>query len=160
MEVLGALFDGRSRPLEAARGVVDEHVEAAPTRDLLEERGDGVAVADADGDGLLDIVTTGVIRNRIYLNNGEGSFDDASEQTFLSLSPPASGPLFVDYDNDGDPDLFLATVGNQVLLENRLVPDGKWAFSDVSKRAGVDRKTIGFSAAAGDARPSRSISPR
>ena len=110
----------------------------------------GVAVADADGDGLLDIVTTGVMQNRIYLNDGDGTFYDASRQTFLSLSPPATGPLFVDYDNDGDADLFLATVGNQVLLENRLVPDGVLHFLDRSIEAGVYVAANGFSAAAAD----------
>ena len=60
------------------------------------------------------------------------------------------GPLGVDYDNDGDTDVFLATVGEQILLENRLVPDGKLAFVDVSQEAGVAVSAIGFSAAAGD----------
>ena len=110
----------------------------------------GVAVADVDNDGLLDIVTTGVIQNRLYLNNGEGSFDDATQASFLALSPPAPGPLFVDYDNDGDADLFLATVGNQVLLENRLVPDGVLHFLDRSIEAGVYVPANGFSAVAAD----------
>ncbi len=110
----------------------------------------GVAVADADGDGLLDIVTTGVVHNRLYLNDGAGSFDDASRQSFLSLSPPATGPLFLDYDNDGDADLFLATIGNQVLLENRLVPDGVLQFLDRSIEAGVYVAANGFSAVAAD----------
>ena len=98
----------------------------------------------------MDIVTTGVIQNRLYLNNGEGSFDDATQASFLALSPPATGPLFVDYDNDGDADLFLATVGNQVLLENRLVPDGVLHFLDRSIEAGVYVPANGFSAVATD----------
>ena len=110
----------------------------------------GVAVADANGDGLLDIVTTGVMQNQLYLNNGEGSFEDATQQSFLALSPPATGPLFVDYDNDGDADLFLATIGNQVLLENRLVPDGVLHFLDRSIEAGVYVPANGFSAVAAD----------
>ncbi len=110
----------------------------------------GVAVADANGDGLLDIVTTGVVQNRLYLNDGAGSFYDASEQSFLSLTPPATGALFLDYDNDGDADLFLATIGNQILLENRLIPDGVLQFLDRSIEAGVYVPANGFSAAAAD----------
>jgi hypothetical protein len=58
--------------------------------------------------------------------------------------------LFLDYDNDGDPDLFLAAVGNQVLLENRFIPDGEAVFWDVSEQAGVAVSAVGFSAAAAD----------
>ncbi len=110
----------------------------------------GVAVADVNGDGLLDVATTGVARNHLYLNDGNGGFRDASEETFISLTPAASGPLFLDYDNDGDADLFLAVVGSQVLLENRLVPDGVVRFVDVSLEAGVSIPANGFSAAAAD----------
>jgi len=90
------------------------------------------------------------VQNRLYLNDGAGSFDDASLESFLSLAPPATGPLFLDYDNDGDIDLFLATVGNQVLLENRLIPDGVLQFLDRSIEAGVSIPADGFSAVAAD----------
>jgi len=46
--------------------------------------------------------------------------------------------------------VFIATVGEQILLESRLVPDGKLAFVDVSQEAGVAVSAVGFSAAAGD----------
>jgi hypothetical protein len=110
----------------------------------------GVAVADVNGDGLLDVATTGVAHNQLYLNDGSGAFRDASDETFVSLTPAASGPLFLDYDNDGDADLFLAVVGSQVLLENRLVPDGTVHFVDRSLEAGVSIPANGFSAAAAD----------
>jgi len=110
----------------------------------------GVAVADVDEDGLLDVATTGVSQNRLYLNDGEGSFRDVSDETLVSLSLPGSAPLFLDYDNDSDTDLFLATVGNQVLLENRLVPDCVLEFVDRSLEAGVSVAANGFSAAAAD----------
>jgi len=110
----------------------------------------GVAVADVDGDGLLDVATTGPAQNRLYINDGTGAFRDVSDETFVSLTPAASGPLFLDYDNDGDTDLFLAVIGSQMLLENRLVPDGTLLFLDRSLEAGVAVDANGFSAAAAD----------
>ena len=110
----------------------------------------GVATADVDGDGLLDIATTGVAQNHLYLNQGDGTFRDVSDESLLSLTPAASAALFVDYDNDGDADLFLAVVGNQLLLENRLVPDGELQFVDRSLEARVAIAANGFSAVAAD----------
>jgi hypothetical protein len=110
----------------------------------------GAAASDWNGDGWLDVFVTGPRRNWLYLNDGRGRFRDASEETGILSAASGVGPLGVDYDNDGDTDLFIATVGEQILLENRLVPDGKPSFRDVSQEAGVAVSAIGFSAAAGD----------
>ena len=110
----------------------------------------GVAVADVNSDGLLDVVTTGVETNRLYINDGHGSFRDFSEESLVALSPAASAALFVDADNDGDSDLFLSQVGEQVLLENRWLPDGEIRFLDRSLQAGVAVPATGFSAVAAD----------
>ena len=110
----------------------------------------GVAVADVDGDGLLDVVTTGVESNKLYLNDGAGGFRDVSAESYVELAPPGTGPLFVDFDNDSDQDLFMAAVGAQILLENRLVPDGELRFVDRSLEALVAIDAVGFSAAAAD----------
>jgi thiol-disulfide isomerase/thioredoxin len=110
----------------------------------------GGAAADFDGDGLLDLVVTEINRVGLYLNDGKGAFHDASEETLISLAPRASAALPLDYDNDGDVDVFLSAFGRQALLENRLRPDGKLVFQDVSDEAGVDVSAIGFSAVAAD----------
>ena len=110
----------------------------------------GAAAGDWNRDGWLDLFVTGPERNWLYLNEGNGRFRDASAETGILAAASGVGPLGLDYDNDGDTDLFLATVGEQVLLENRLVPDGKLSFLDVSQEAGVAVSAIGFSAAAGD----------
>lgn len=110
----------------------------------------GAAVADVNNDGLVDLLATGVERNVLYLNDGHGGFFDASEPTLVALSRPATGAAFLDADGDGDKDLFLASVGRQMLLENRLVPDGQLQFLDVSLDAGVDIEAVGFSVAVAD----------
>jgi hypothetical protein len=110
----------------------------------------GAATADVNGDGLLDLAASGVDQNLLYLNEGDGRFRDISEPSLVRFAPTGSGALFLDYDNDGDPDLFFGAVGNQVLLENRFVPDGEPVFWDVSEQAGVARAAIGFSAVAAD----------
>lgn len=110
----------------------------------------GAAVHDIDGDNDLDIAATGTAGILLYLNNGDGTFSERGTETGLRPSPRASAPLFLDYDNDGDSDLFFATTGPQMLFENRLHPDGTLHFVDVSAEAGVDRGAQGYSAAADD----------
>jgi hypothetical protein len=110
----------------------------------------GAAAADVDGDGLLDLAATGVERNYLYLNRGDGTFADVSEESLVGLAPRGSGALFFDFDNDGDQDLFFAAVGRQILLENRQIPDGELRFWDISEKAGVDRPAVGFSVVAAD----------
>jgi enediyne biosynthesis protein E4 len=101
------------------------------------DHGNGVAVADVDGDGLLDLFfTTQVGSNALFKNLGNGKFENVTAAAGVGLADRISVTgSFADADNDGDPDLFVTTVkmGN-VLYEN----DGKGHFKDVSKAAGVD----------------------
>ncbi|HEV2882464.1 MAG TPA: VCBS repeat-containing protein [Pyrinomonadaceae bacterium] len=111
----------------------------------------GAAASDFNRDGLIDLFVTAPARNFLYLNDGKGRFTDASDTTGVKLLATGVAPLVFDYDNDGDADVFVSNVGAQVLFENRLVPDGKLEFRDVSQESGVGGLTaIGFSAVAGD----------
>ncbi len=109
----------------------------------------GAAAGDLDGDGLQDLVVTGINRNYLYLNQG-GRFQDVADRAGISITPPGTAPLLLDYDNDGDLDVFMASVGEQMLFENRLVPSGKLLFFDISQEVGIAVNAIGFSATAGD----------
>ena len=110
----------------------------------------GAAAGDVDADGWIDVVVTTGNRNALFLNDGKGGFRDATDEAELGMLASGTGPLLLDYDNDGDQDLFIAAVGEQVLLENRLKPDGKLRFRDVSLEMGLAMNAVGFSAASAD----------
>ncbi|PYV73072.1 MAG: hypothetical protein DMG97_12040 [Acidobacteria bacterium] len=110
----------------------------------------GAAAADFNNDGFVDLFVCGLDHNYLYLNDGHGHFHDASREAGVDSVPPCVGVVALDYDNDGNEDVFLTSVGPQMLLRNRFKEDGKLIFQDVSDSAGVSRDAIGFSAAVGD----------
>jgi hypothetical protein len=101
------------------------------------DHGNGVATADVNGDGSLDLYfTTQIGDNELWLNDGNGYFRDSTSEAGVAVGDRISvSASFGDIDNDGDPDLFVTTVrqGN-LLFEN--LGDGR--FSDISAKAGVD----------------------
>jgi hypothetical protein len=77
------------------------------------QAGMGVDFGDANGDGHPDIFVTNFSHetNTLYLGSPAGLFTDATEEAGLanpSLGPLGWGTHFVDLDNDGDEDLFVA----------------------------------------------------
>ena len=102
----------------------------------------GAAAADVDGDGDIDLFSTGHDGNTLFVNQGDGKYAAVAVPT----PRQATAPLFLDYDNDGDADLFCSCNGEQMLLENQ----GELKFVDISKQAGIAVKSIGFTATAGD----------
>lgn len=67
----------------------------------------GLAVADVDGDGDLDLYIAADGPNQMFLNRGDGGFEEAAGR--LGLADPGNGraALFADFDGDGDVDLAL-----------------------------------------------------
>jgi len=77
------------------------------------EAGMGVACADIEGDGDADILLghLDMETNTLYRNEGDGSFTDVTRSYGVgmpSLNKVAFGLVFLDADNDGDPDAFVA----------------------------------------------------
>ena len=74
----------------------------------------GVAAADYDNDGHVDLYVTGYNRNVLYHNNGDGTFTDVTEKAGVAGLSPSGRKLWgvsaawVDYDNDGKLDLFVS----------------------------------------------------
>jgi len=89
----------------------------------------GATVADANGDGLPDMFVTRFGMASLYLSVAAGFFEDRIQGSGIldvSAQYTSWGGNFIDYDNDGDPDLFIANghahfmVGMPpLLLENR-----------------------------------------
>jgi len=109
------------------------------------DHGNGIAAADVDGDGLIDIYFVNQIGgSELWKNLGGGRFRNITAEAGVGLPDRiAVSATFADIDNDGDPDLYVTTVrGGNVLFEN----DGKGHFKDISKASGLDY--VGHSSAA------------
>ena len=70
--------------------------------------GMGVAVADFDNDGKLDLYVTGYGGNVLYHNRGNCMFEDVTEKAGVRAGGFSTGAGWADYDRDGNVDLFVA----------------------------------------------------
>ena len=125
----------------------------------------GVTMADANGDGHLDIHVSTVShrelpgRNVLYLNRGDGTFTDETRRLGLEHSGYSTQAAFFDYDRDGDLDMYL--LNSSVHEErgpsaspqrsprhpragDRLFRNDGARFVDVSERAGIHGGVEGY----------------
>lgn len=86
----------------------------------------GVSVGDIDNDGYDDFYVSqpAGLPNRLFRNNGNGTFTDITEQAGVGVLDSTSMALFADVDNDGDQDLIVITAFGPLLFLN----DGKGHF--------------------------------
>jgi hypothetical protein len=106
---------------------------------------------DYDCDGWLDLfVCTNLgglfdrkTQNRLFRNNGDGTFTEVAVQAGITSIWPSIGHSWGDYNNDGYPDLFLSNaIGPPQLFRN----NGDGTFTDVTDKAGVGNYTLAFGA--------------
>jgi hypothetical protein len=119
---------------------------------LPESMGSGVAMLDYNNDGLADLffVNGAALRdpmpagakpdksdprywNRLYKNNGDGTFTDTTQEAGLRGEAYGMGAAVGDFDNNGWPDLYVTNFGRNTLYRN----NGDGTFTDVTEQAGV-----------------------
>ncbi len=111
---------------------------------IADTMGGGVGLFDYDNDGWLDIyfvngcaipfdVQNPPRPNRLYRNQGDGTFRDVTVQAGVGGRGYGMGCTIGDYDNDGDDDLLVTALHGVILYRNR----GDGAFDDVTASAGL-----------------------
>lgn len=123
----------------------------------------GVASADFDNDGDIDLFVAGVFRNLLYRNEGDGSFKEVAASSGIASDRWSVAAGWFDYDRDGLLDLFVVNYSEWSVDENRFCGDrvanlrvychpkyftpvanrlyrnlGGGRFEDVSAAAGID----------------------
>jgi enediyne biosynthesis protein E4 len=110
---------------------------------IIETTGSGVAIFDYDNDGWPDILLVNGTRlegfpagktptNRLYRNNHDGTFTDATEKAGLTATGWGQGVCVGDYDNDGWEDVYITYYG-----KNRLYHNNHGVFTEVAEKSGV-----------------------
>jgi hypothetical protein len=144
-------------------------------RDITEAAGVGdtrrsstAAWADYDGDGHLDLFVANwscfpgcdppdpaLASDRLYRNLGDGTFEDVSLLLGDMLRGAGFSASFADYDNDGDPDIYVVNdqvvhpIGN-VLWRNDGPGCGGWCWTDASGETGAGAVRNSMGLAVGD----------
>ena len=117
---------------------------------IVESAGAGCALIDYDRDGDLDIYLvngsyeksvnhpqgrqfSGKLKNALYRNDGHNRFTDVTGSAGVGDTGYGMAVVAGDYDNDGDPDLYVTNFGPNVFFRN----NGDGTFTDVTRKSGV-----------------------
>lgn len=142
-----------------AAGLETTHA-CAPVAEGLCELTGGGAVGDFDRDGWMDlfVVGGGVRPDRLFMNDGDGTFTERSTEWGVAIVHLGVGAAVGDFDGDGWHDIYVTSLGTPAGLmpgQHRLYRNtGRGTFADVAVQAGVNTTSSvvadGFGAAFGD----------
>ena len=131
------------RDVAPAAGLTAINISGDPKHNdyIVETTGNGLALFDYDGDGLVDIflVNAGQLdpqgaprgaKHHLYRNLGQLKFAEVTEKALIPSTSFGQGTCAGDYDNDGRLDLVIANWGPNTLLHNQ----GDGTFSDQSAK--------------------------
>ena len=118
-------------------------------KNILESSGSGITVFDYNNDNLMDLFMMNgtyiegvsdpegkVFKNspdKLYKNNGNGTFTEVSEKAGIDDTNWSMAAGAIDYDNDGDQDLYLLNYGPNVFYRN----NGNGTFTDITNSLGL-----------------------
>ncbi len=118
-------------------------------RNILESSGSGITIFDYNNDKLMDLfMMNGTYLegisdaggkkfintpDRLYRNNGNGTFTEVSEKAGVNDTHWSMAAGAIDYDNDGDQDLYLLNYGPNVFYRN----NGNGTFTDITNLTGL-----------------------
>jgi hypothetical protein len=116
---------------------------------ILESSGSGVTILDYDNDGHMDLYLLNgtylegisdpggkVFKdtpNKLYRNNGDGSFTDVTTKAGIDDRHWSMAAGALDYDEDGDTDIYLLNFGPNVFYRN----NGNGTFTDITESLGL-----------------------
>lgn len=116
---------------------------------IMESSGSGITIFDYNNDGFMDLYMMngtwleGIsdeegrvfenTPNRLYHNLGNGNFEEVSERAGIDDRNWSMAAGAVDYDGDGDQDLYLLNYGPNVFYRN----NGDGTFSDITEELGL-----------------------
>lgn len=132
----------------------------------------GASMVDINADGLTDIYLSVANKNpelsanRLYINNGDGTFSEKAEQFGIADRGYSTHAAFFDFDRDGDLDLYVLTNAYETSNKNFVRPkktqgealntdrlyrnNGDGTFTDISKEAGILIEGYGLGVAIAD----------
>ena len=106
-------------------------------------KGLGVAIADYDHDGNIDIFfANDATRQFLYRNKGNGTFEDVAMPAGIAVDGEGKtyngmGVDFSDYDNDGHPDLIISNLATQKYAVYQNLGDGTFDYASYGSGVGA-----------------------
>jgi Flp pilus assembly protein TadD len=158
--LVSAAADGTSRLL---RNLGDGRFDVGAGRSSgLEIKGAGLgcAVGDFDNDGKADLAVCFAGGVRLFHNDGGGKFSDVTAKVGIRREPGCVGLTFVDYDHDGDLDLYvtMAADADQSSVKNVLWRNnGNSTFTDVSAETALGIPATGGGVVTSDFNNDRAV---